>query len=256
MKSKSLHRDVAVVTILFSALLVPKAHADVASIIALLSTITGTLKNGVGLVLNGIQTIENTERQLQQQIVWPLQAINQARGFVGQVRSRWTNLADQIHSVALNSASLANPRRLESLVRSRQASDSSQIGASFTQIYEPLPQAAEASPVQRNLMDMDDALAMGSLKSSVISDQASEQILTVADNIEQQTASSSPGSAPLLGAQAQVASLESQALLQRMLAAQLRQEAGRLAHSNFLIKQSAAATRNLTNQMQQILSTH
>ena len=38
-----------------------------------------------------------------------------------------------------------------------------------------------------------------------------------------------------------------------MLAAELRQEAAKLAHQNALLRQSASATRNLQNQMQQVL---
>ncbi len=40
----------------------------------------------------------------------------------------------------------------------------------------------------------------------------------------------------------------------KMLAAELRQEAARLAHQNTLLKQSAASTHNLQNQIQQVLS--
>jgi hypothetical protein len=43
-------------------------------------------------------------------------------------------------------------------------------------------------------------------------------------------------------------------MLQRLLAAELRQEAARLAHENALRKQSADANRTLRNNLQQILS--
>ena len=58
----------------------------------------------------------------------------------------------------------------------------------------------------------------------------------------------------MLAAQAQIAELETQAQLAKVLAAELRQEAARLAHQNVLIKQGAAAARNLQNQAQQILN--
>jgi hypothetical protein len=103
-------------------------------------------------------------------------------------------------------------------------------------------------------MDMDDALAMGSLKTSVLADQTTAGMLTLADSIEQQSATAAPGSGPMLATQAQVASLESQAYLAKVLASELRQEAAKLAHQNTLLKQSAAATRNLQNQIQQVLA--
>jgi hypothetical protein len=103
-------------------------------------------------------------------------------------------------------------------------------------------------------MDVDDSMAMGSLKTTVMSDQASEQMLRAADSLEQQSAVTAPGVAPLLTAQAQVANLQGQAFLQRMLAAELRQEAARLAHDNALVKRSAEANRDLRDHMRQILS--
>jgi hypothetical protein len=101
---------------------------------------------------------------------------------------------------------------------------------------------------------MDDALAIGSLKTSVLSDQTTQGMLTLADSIEQQSATAAPGSGPILAAEAQVASIESQAYLAKVLASELRQEAAKLAHQNTLLKQSAAATSNLQNQIQQVLA--
>ena len=240
--------------ILLLALMPVAAKAGVADIISLLTTITSTLQNGVGQVLSGIQSINTTVRNFEQQVVWPVTLINQTRAEVSQVRSQFTSLAGQIQSIPTNSASLVNPKQLEALLRSRQAGNLGQISASYAQVYQVLPQANQATPTQRNLMDVDDALALGALKTATASDQASRQMLNVADGLEQQAAVSAPGSASILTAQAQAANLQNQAMLQRMLAAELRQEAAHLAHSNALRKQSADANRTLRNNLQQILS--
>jgi hypothetical protein len=58
----------------------------------------------------------------------------------------------------------------------------------------------------------------------------------------------------MLATESQIGSLESQAYLAKVLAAELRQEAAKLAHQNTLLKQSAAATRTLQNQVQQVLT--
>jgi hypothetical protein len=226
----------------------------VADIITLLTTITSTLQNGIGKVLSGIQTINTTARKFEQQVVWPVTLINQTRAEVAQVRSQFTSLAGQIQSIPTNSASLVNPKQLEILLRSQQSGNLGQISGSYTQVYQTLPQANQATATQRNLMDLDDALALGALKTTTISDQASQRMLNVADGLEQQAALSAPGSASILTAQAQAANLQNQAMLQRMLAAELRQEAAHLAHSNALRKQSADANRTLRNNLQQILS--
>jgi hypothetical protein len=230
------------------------ANAGVADIITLLTTITSTLQNSIGKVLSGIQTINTTARNFEQQVVWPVTLINQTRAEVAQVRSQFTSLAGQIQSIPTNGASLVNPKQLETLLRSQQSGNLSQMSGSYTQVYQAVPQANQATTIQRNLMDVDDALALGALKTTTISDQASQRMLNVADGLEQQAALSAPGSASILTAQAQAANLQNQAMLQRMLAAELRQEAAHLAHANALRKQSADANRTLRNNLQQILS--
>ncbi len=230
------------------------AQTGVQDIISLLTTITNTLQNGVGQVLGGIRSITTQVRDFEQQAVWPLTLINQTRVFVGQIRAQLTSLAAQVHSIEVASATLVSPSQLESLLRSGRAVSLNQINASYTRVYQPLPLANQATTAQRNLMDIDDAMALGALKTATVSDQASQQMLNVADGLEQQAAVSAPGTASILTAQAQAANLQSQAMLQRMLAAELRQEAARLAHTNALRKQSADANRDLRNNMQQILS--
>jgi hypothetical protein len=254
MTDKLAKKQAVILLFALALALAPAARAGVADIISLLNTITSTIRNGIGVALNGIQTIQNTERELQQQVLWPLQAINQAKASVTQVRTQFTSLAQQVHDLQTSSATLANPKQLELLLRGERTSSLGQVSGAFVNVYQPLPQANDASPATRNLLDADDAFAAGSLKAAVISDQAGEQMLGVADSLEQQTASAAPGSAPLLTTQALTANLQSQAFLQRMLAAQLRQEAARLAHANMLVKESSAATTNLNKSVQQVLS--
>lgn len=248
-------RNKLILALALTALFITKpARAGVSDIITLLTTITSTLQNAIGGALGEIRTTTNARGQLEQQVVWPLSTISQTRNFVTQVRNQFTGVAAQIHNLSVQSATLPSPRQLESLFRSQQTTNLQGINASFTTLYEPLPQPTAATTNQRNLIDVDDAMAVDSLKTAVISDQSGQQMLNVADNLEQQTATASPGSAPLLTAQALVANIESQAFFQKMLAAALREEAGALAHSNATLKFSAQATQQLTNHMQQVLT--
>lgn len=248
-------KRIAAFILICALLLAPRAaNAGVADIISLLTTITGTIRNGIGTVLGGIQSIRTTVTRLEQQVVWPVAAINQAKSFVSQMRSQLTSAAQQVRQIRTESATLVNPSNLEKVLRGGQANGLAQMRNSYVQIYQPLPLANQATDTQRNLMDVDDAMAIGAMKTAVVSDQATEQMLGVADGIERQAASAAPGSAPMLTAQAQVANLQNQAMLQRMLAAELRQEAARLAHSNAMRKQSVEATNQLRKRMQQILS--
>jgi len=243
------------ICLVFLLVLVPvAANAGVGDIISLFATITSTLRNGVGQVLSGIQSISTNIRKFEQEVVWPVKVINQARAEVSQVRAQFTSLAGQIQSIPTNSATLVNPRQLEALLRSQQGGNLGRLGAFYAQVYQSLPQVNQATAAQRNLMDVDDTLALGALKTATASDQASQQMLIVADGLEQQAAVSAPGSASILSAQAQAANLQNQAMLQRMLAAELRQEAAKLAHANALRKQSTDANRTLRNNLQQMLS--
>ena len=160
----------------------------------------------------------------------------------------------QIHGIKNNSATLSNPTQLESVVRNGQSGSIGQFQPLYTNVYGSVPSSNDARPVQRNMVDMDDALAQGTLKTTVLSDQITQGMLALADSIEQQSATAAPGSAPMLATQAGISELESQAYLAKVLASELRQEAAKLAHQNSLLKQSAASTRNLQNQVQQVLT--
>ena len=236
------------------ALVPVAANAGITDIITLLTTITSTLQNAIGTVLSGIESIRTTITQFEQQVVWPVALINQTKNEVAQVRSQFATLAGQIESLPIGSATLVNPKQLENLLRSQHAANLPQINASYMQVFQALPAADQATATQRNLIDIDDAMTLGALKTATASDQGSQQMLSIADNLEQQAAASAPGSAPIVTAQAAAANLQNQAMLQRLLAAELRQEAARLAHANVFRKQSAEANRTLRNNLQQILN--
>ena len=249
------HRRIAAAVVI-TVCLIPTTGkaAGLSDIISLLNTITSTIQDAIGGALSAIQNTESVLNRYRQETLWPLAAINQTKNFVTSTIGRYRTLMWQIEGLKNSSATLANPSQLEQAFRSAQAANVSQIGALYTSVYNAVPQPANAKPVQRNMMDMDDALAMESLKSAVLSDQTTQNLLTVADSMEQQSSTQAPGSGPMVAAEAQVASLETQAYLAKVLAAELRQEAAKLAHQNTLLKQSAASTRNLQNQAQQILS--
>jgi hypothetical protein len=228
--------------------------AGVGDILSLLQTITSTLQGSIGGKLSEMRNLSAAVNNFRQQIIWPLALINQTRAFVSTTRARYTGLMSQIQGIKNNSATLAVPMQLESMFRGGQSGSIGQLPAIYTQVYQPVAQAGIAQPVQRNLMDIDDAMAMDSLKTAMVSDQTTQGMLTLADSLEQQAMTAAPGSAPMITAQARIADLETQAQLSKMLAAQLRQEATKLAHQNAVLKQSAVGARNLQNQIQQVLA--
>lgn len=232
------------------------AQAGIADILSLFSAITGTLNHTIAPVLGDIQAIEARVGALEQQVVWPVALVAQAKASAQQIRARLSSLAAEIRAIPVSSATLAKPARLEALLRGQDVLGLNQISSPYRDIFLPLPAEAQATAWQRNLMDIDDALALAAMKTATVSDAASQSSLALADSLEQQAASSSPGTAPFLSAQAEVASLENQAMIEKMLAAELRQEAAGLAHQNALRKQSAASMEMLRNNLLRLLSRH
>lgn len=228
--------------------------AGIGDLLTLFKTITSTIQGAIGGALSGIQTLNSTINNFRQRIIWPLAQINQARAFVASTRAQYGELMSQIHAIKNNSATLTNPSHLETLFRNGRSGSIGQFQPLYTNVYGNVPSATDARLLQRNMVDMDDALAQGSLKTTVLSDQTTQGMLALADSIEQQSATAAPGSVPILATQAGISELESQAYLAKVLASELRQEAAKLAHQNSLVKQSAASTRNLMNQAQQVLT--
>ncbi len=226
----------------------------IGDILSLFHTITSTLQGPIGGALSEVRKVSAAVNNFRQEIIWPLALINQARSFVSATRAHYTGLMSQIEGLKNNSATLALPMQLESMFRGAQSGSISQIPSLYTQVYQPVALAGTAQPVQRNLMDIDDAMSMDSLKTAMVSDQTTQGMLTLADSLEQQAMTAAPGSASMITAQARVADLETQAQLAKMLAAQLRQEATKVAHQNALLKQRSVATQTLQNQIQQVLA--
>ncbi|MGA9128788.1 MAG: hypothetical protein WB425_11680 [Terracidiphilus sp.] len=228
----------AMLTLVVALMLPSRAQAGIFDIFG---ELFGTIQNDMGAALSQINALTQEMQQLHQQIVWPLAVVNQARGFVSNSISSYRGFMTQVFTLKSPSATLASPQQLETILHSRQSSQIPALQASFATNYGTVPAVNAASPQDRVMMDIDDALGQQSLKTTLIADQGQDVILATANQMENQVALSTPGSAPFITAQAQVANLRCQAFMQKMLAAELRQEAGRIAHDNVLVKRKSTA---------------
>jgi hypothetical protein len=215
------------------------AHGQFLSVF---DSIFSSIQKDMGSSLSSINQMMQQMQKLYQTTVWPLAAINQARGFVSNSITTFRSSMNQAFNTPFTSAVSPGPQQFEAILHSRQSLQIPSLQTSFTANYGAIPQTNIASPQDRVMMDMDDALGQQNLKTTLISDQADDVILETANQMENQVAVSTPGSNPYLTAQAQVANLRCQAYMQKMLAAELRQEAGRVAHDNVLIKRRTTAT--------------
>jgi hypothetical protein len=201
----------------------------------------------MGGSLKAINQISQQVQTLYQTTMWPLAAINQARGFVSNSISSVRGQMNQLFNTQFSSATLAGPQQFESILHSRLSTQIPALQTSFTTNFGAIPQANSASPQDRVMMDIDDALGQQNLKATLIADQAQDVLLQTADQMENQVALSTPGSNPYITAQAQLANLRCQAYMQHMLAAELRQEAGRIAHDNVLVKRRSTSATGINS---------
>ncbi len=140
------------------------------------------------------------------------------------------------------------------VMRDAQTSDFGTLASDYGNTYGPIPPATAASTGDRAMTDMDDALALDSLKTLKATDNSANLTLQAASQLESGASQAAPGSAPFLTATAVVASIQSQAVTQRMLAAELRQEAARLAHKNAERKQLANYPSQFGSQILNLLN--
>jgi len=245
---------VTVAGILVSTMLVapPLAEAQgglVQAIQAVLNVINGMLKNA----LTAINTARTAMNALYQNFVWPLQLINQARAQVTQMINQYRALMASILNMNLSSATLPTPQSLETMMRDHRVNNFNSLGQSFGNTYGAIPSSVDASQADRDMSDMDDALTLDSLKTLKASDNATDLELQAANSIENSATQAAPGSAPFMTASAVASSIRSQALTQKMLAAELRQEAAHIAHQNGFRKRGATFTTQFRTLMMNLL---
>jgi len=238
------------------ALVNPPTTRAQASLITAIQSVLNVINGRIQTAMTAINKVRSTINKYYQEAVWPVALTNQARALVTQMIGQYRGLMQNIFSINLKSATLPNPIALENVMRNHQTGDLAALTTSFGNTYGSVPTTTAASPADRNMMDMDDALAMDNFKTLKESDSADDLMLQAADNIEDQASQAAPGSAPFLTATAVAASIQSQALTQKMLAAELRQEAARLAHENALRKRGATITGDVSTQILNLLQRH
>jgi hypothetical protein len=199
------------------------------------NTIGALLNTGIGL-LGDINKVVQAFSDLWQKIVYPVALIASAKAMVTEIISEFTGVAVSINNINVLSATLPSPTALEAIIRNASIADFSQFDQTFRQTYQPIPPAGNISSGDQQRVDMDDALAMDTLKALKASDDVVQQTLQAAQIIENEASQDAPGSAAYLTGAGTVAAVENQATIQRMIAAELRQEAGSLAHVNAIRK--------------------
>jgi len=218
------------------ALGVAAAAAAVVSLITnTIGSLLGTANGLLGSINNFFQALVN----LWENTVYPIALINQSRMLVTQLIAQFRGLVTAIANVNVRSATLPNPSALEVIMRNGSIGDFAQFNQTYRTTYQQLPPVTDIDPGDRQRVDMSDALAMDTLKTLKASDDVVNQTLQASQIIEDEAAQAAPGSAAYLTGAGMVAAVENQAMMQRMLAAELREEAAILAHTNAIRKRQA-----------------
>jgi len=218
---------------------IPAVIAAATAVVNLINNTIGGLLNAVRSTIGSINGVLTQFDRLWEQIVYPLQWINQARALVSSMIAQYRGLLTALLQVNVSSARLPNPVALEAIIRDRNTGDFSQLTNAFGQTYRAIPQATDAHPMERDLADIDDALALENLKTLKASDAMVDQMMAAANVIEDEGVNMAPGSAPYLAGAGMIASVKSQAMMQRIIAGAIRQEAARVAHDNTVRKRNA-----------------
>jgi hypothetical protein len=211
------------------------AAAVVALITNTIGALFGTANGLLGSINNFLQALVN----LWENIVYPIALINQTRMMVTQLIAQFRGLITAIDNINVRSATLPNPSALEAIMRNGLIADFGQFNQTYRTTYQQLPPVTDIDPGDRQRVDMSDALAMDTLKTLKASDDIVNQTLQASQIIEDEAAEAAPGSAAYLTGAGIVAAVENQAMMQRMLAAELREEAAILAHTNAIRKRQA-----------------
>ena len=217
-----------------------------------LSSISNLLSSVVAKPLGAIQQIEQQSANFEQQVVFPVTAINHARGLATQSQSQFVQMR-QIFQLPVSSATLPTPQQLEKSLLSRNPGAVAQITSNYAALYGTVMPSTDAPQPVRDVVDMTDAEAQAAMKKAVEIDALADLELQAAEQINQQLQTAAPGSAAILEAQTSAWLVRANAYTQSAMAELVRVRSIELANQGAQLKFSAAHTSTLHNNGSQVL---
>jgi len=217
-----------------------------------LNTIGSTLGSVIGGGLNDILSIEQDISKFEQAIVWPQNLINQARALVASMQGIFTQM-ESVMRIPVNSATLPSTQQFEQNLLSGNPNQIAQTGAQYLAVYGAVPDATTASPQVRDMVDMTDAAAQDAMEKAIEIDALADLELQAADQINQSIAAAAPGSAPIIEAQADAWLVRANAYTQSATADLMRVRAVDLANASANVKNGAANSTAIQQQIYNIL---
>ena len=219
----------------------PQASAQFDIFTAVLGTVTGM---GGSIKQFNADTAEI--QNLQKQILYPVQEFNNIQSNATSVVNAYRGWMNSVFGLNLASAQTTSGQALERQMLSgfTSTNPSAQMGSLFTNAYGSLPTPLQATQSHVQAIDAGDAGAQAGMQMSVMADSAAASTVQLANSLESQALTTSPGSAPQLEAQALASELNSMAIEHKLLATQLRAEATRLGYKGDEFKLGATNGSN------------
>lgn len=217
-----------------------------------LTTISRLLTNAVAAPLGSIQQLEQNTATFEQQVVFPLSAINQARSFAVQAQGLFSQMR-QISQLSVASATLPTPQQLEGTLLSASPGSVPQVTSNYSALYGPVMPASDAPQNVRDFVDMTDGEAQAAMKKAVEIDALANLELQAAEQINEQLQTAAPGSAAILEAQTSAWVVRANAYTQSAMAELVRVRSIELANQSARMKFSSTHANTLQTSGSQIL---
>jgi hypothetical protein len=217
-----------------------------------LGSISSAISDVIGGALNAINATMSSIQLFEQTVVWPQDLIQQAKNAVGA----FENVFNQIQGLAhlpVRSATLPATRQLEQTLLSGDTNRIDSIDLQYTAVYSAVPQAPDATPEVRDLVDMTDATAEAAMKRAIQIDAIADLEMQAADQMIHEIQAAAPGSAPILEAGADAWLVRANAYTQTALTELMRLRAvdlaGQAGEMKLDSERAAKLRGNLTNSL-------
>jgi len=235
---------------------IAQAQIGIGAVLAAASAVVKTINNLIqGLfniansLLAQISAVMGAFRELMETVVYPQNLINEARGMVASMIASFRGVLSNLFNISAASAQLPNPIALEAIIRNRNTADFAALDQAYDRTYGALPSSRDAAPIERDLVDMDDATAEATLKTLKEADAISDQTIAASLLMEDEAKLAAPGTADYLVAAGVIAAVQNQAVMQKMISAEMRQEAARLAQRSAMWKRNATFGADVRQDM-------
>ena len=217
-----------------------------------LSTISHLLISAVSAPLSAIHQSQQSGVEFEQQVVFPIAAINQARFLAVQAQSQFVQMR-QISQLSVAGATLPISQQLETTLLSANPSNIPQVTNNYSALYGTVMPATDAPQTVRDFVDMTDAEAQAAMKKAMEIDALADLELQAAEQINQQLQRAAPGSAAILEAQTSAWVVRANAYTQSAMAELVRVRSIELANQGAQMKFSATHTTTLYGNGTQLL---